>query len=314
MNLVIALLVTRQYLTKDRIRAAVEGYRGQSDEAFERMFERDKEELREIGIEIEVGNFEELFSDEQGYRIRRDAFELPEIQLEPAEAAVIGLAARVWQHARLAEHTSGALLKLKAAGVEVDPDALSLVEPRLAAGEDAFEPLWSAVLTRTPVSFQYARPGGPVQQRHLEPWGILSWHGRWYVVGYDRDRAAPRMFRVSRVRGAVTSDGAPGQYEVPADLDLRAQAQALMPMAPQGTATLRVRVGAGHALRRRATATEQAEDGFDRLVLPYAGLWHSAEEIAGYAADVVVESPPELVRAVVGLLRGAAGLDSQAVA
>jgi proteasome accessory factor B len=122
------------------------------------------------------------------------------------------------------------------------------------------------------------------------------------------------MFRVSRVRGAVTSDGAPGQYEVPADLDLRAQAQALMPMAPQGTATLRVRVGAGHALRRRATATEQAEEGFDRLVLPYAGLWHSAEEIAGYAADVVVESPPELVRAVVGLLRGAAGLDSQAVA
>lgn len=314
MNLVIALLVTRHYLTKDRIRAVVEGYREQSDEAFERMFERDKEELREIGIEIEVGNFEELFNDERGYRIRRDAFELPEIQLDPDEAAVIGLAARVWQHARLAEHTSGALLKLKAAGVEVDPEALSLVEPRLAAAEDAFEPLWSSVLTRTPVRFEYARPGGPVQQRHVQPWGILSWHGRWYVVGHDRDRSATRMFRVSRVRGPVSVDGAPGRYEVPADLDLRAQAQALMPMPPEGTATVRVRPGAGHALRRRAISIEPAEEGFDRLQLPYAGLWQSAEEIAGYAADAVVETPPELVDAVVRLLRGAAGLDQQAVA
>src|SRR4028119_437364 len=100
MNLVIALLVTRQYLTKERIRTVVEGYHRQSDEAFERMFERDKEELREIGIEIEVGNFEELFDDEPGYRIRRDAFELPDIHLEPDEAAVVGLAARVWRAPR----------------------------------------------------------------------------------------------------------------------------------------------------------------------------------------------------------------------
>lgn len=314
MNLVIALLVTRHYLTRERVRAVVEGYHGQSDEAFERMFERDKEELREIGIEIEVGSFEELFDDEQGYRIRRDAFELPEIRLDPDEAAVVGLAARVWQHARLAEHTSSALVKLKAAGVEVDPDALSLVEPRLAAGEEAFEPLWSAVHTRTPVRFEYARPGESTQERHLEPWGILSWHGRWYVVGHDRDREATRMFRVSRVRGAVRPDGAAGAYQVPDGLDLKAQAQALMPTEPQGTATLRVRTNAGHALRRRATSVSVAADGFDRLHVPYAGLWQTAEEIAGYAADVVVEEPPDLRDAVVRVLRGVAGTDGQEVA
>ena len=313
MNLVIALLVTRQYLTKERIRAVVEGYHGQSDEAFERMFERDKEELREIGIEIEVGSFDELFNDDQGYRIRRDAFELPEIHLDPDEAAVVGLAARVWQHARLAEQTSSALVKLRAAGVEVEPDALSLVEPRLTAGEEAFEPFWSAVITRTPVRFDYARSGEEARERHLEPWGILSWHGRWYVVGHDRDREATRMFRVSRVRGPVRPDGTAGDYLVPADLDLRTEAQALMPMAPEGTATLRVRPGHGHALRRRATSITTADDGFDRLELPYAGRWQTAEEIAGYAADVVVEGPPDLLDAVVRVLRGSAGIDEREV-
>jgi proteasome accessory factor B len=309
MNLVIALLVTRQFLTKERIRAVVEGYHSQSDEAFERMFERDKEDLREIGIEIEVGNFDELFDDEPGYRIRRDAFELPEIHLDADEAAVVGLAARVWQHARLAEQTSSALVKLRAAGIEVEPDALSLVEPRLSAGEAAFEPFWSAVLTRTPVRFGYSRSGEAPQERHLEPWGLLSWHGRWYVVGYDRDRDATRMFRVSRVRGQVRSDGAAGDYAVPVDLDLRAEAQALMPGAPEGSATLLVRSGAGHALRRRATSVLPADGGFDLVELPYAGRWQTAEEIAGYAADVVVQEPPELRETVVRVLTGAAGLD-----
>jgi proteasome accessory factor B len=98
---------------------------------------------------------------------------------------------------------------------------------------------------------------------------------------------------------------------VPADLDLRAEAQALTPGPPESSATLRVRVGTGHALRRRATSVSPAADGFDRVELPFAGRWQTAEEIAGYAANVVVEQPAELRDAVVRLLRGAAGLDRQ---
>ena len=143
MNLVIALLVTPSYLSKERIRHAVEGYRDQNDEAFGRMFERDKEELREIGVEIETGSHDAVFGDELGYRIRRDAFELPEISLEPDEAAVVGLAARVWQQARLADATQSALLKLRAAGQQVDASGLTGIEPRLAASEPAFEPRFS---------------------------------------------------------------------------------------------------------------------------------------------------------------------------
>ena len=108
MNLVICLLVARTYVPKSRIRQVVGGYGDQSDEAFERMFERDKDELRALGIPIETGSHESLFDDEPGYRIRRSEFELPPLSLEPDEAAVVGLAARVWQQAGLASATSDA--------------------------------------------------------------------------------------------------------------------------------------------------------------------------------------------------------------
>ena len=106
MNLVICLLVSRGYVPKSKIRQVVGGYGDQSNEAFERMFERDKEELRELGIPIETGSNDPAGDEEPGYSIRRQEFELPEIRLEHDEAAVLGLAARVWQHASLAEATS----------------------------------------------------------------------------------------------------------------------------------------------------------------------------------------------------------------
>jgi proteasome accessory factor B len=303
MNLVIALLVTRSYLSRQRLRQVVEGYHGQSDEAFERMFERDKEELREIGVPIEVGTFDAAFEDELGYRIRRDAFELPEISLEPDEAAVVGLAARVWQHARLARDTSSALLKLRAAGVDVDSERLSLLEPRLAAAEPAFEPVWEATTRRTPLGFHYARPGQARQRRRVEPWTLLSWHGRWYLLAHDRDRRAPRMFRLSRIDGEVRALGAPGSYQVPDDIDVRALATQLSPSGEDGTAVLRLRAGAGLAIRRRATEVGPVVDGWQEVTVPYGSDLELAGEVAELAADAVVLDPAPLRELVIDRLR-----------
>ena len=90
LNLVILLLVARNYTTKEQIRALMEPYRDSSDEAFDRMFERDKDDLRALGIPLEVGYVDKFFEDEQGYRIKRDAFELPEIDFTADEVAVLG--------------------------------------------------------------------------------------------------------------------------------------------------------------------------------------------------------------------------------
>jgi proteasome accessory factor B len=312
MNLVICLLVARTYVGKAKIREVVPGYQETSDEAFEKMFERDKDELRELGIPIEVGYVDRAFEDEPGYRIRRQAFELPDIRLEGDEAAVVGLAARVWQHAGLAEATSGALVKLRAGGVDVDASALSVVEPHLATPEPSFGPLWDAVLERTPVRFAYRRPGREAAVRTLEPYGIVSWHGHWYVVGHDRDREAVRMFRLSRVEGSVTPAGRPGSYVVPEGTDVRALAASLEPDETSGgVATLRVRVGSGFALRRQARAVESLDGSWDRVEVPFGAVEAMAEQVTTHGADVVVESPDELRKSVIERLRGLAEVGAE---
>ena len=207
LGLVVCLLSTRRALTAAQIREAVPGY-PDSFEAFKRMFERDKEELRELGIPLET-DLASPGDEEAGYRIRRQAYELPEITLEPDEAAVLGLAARVWQRAELAGAAAGALLKLRAAGIDAE-DTQTGIEPRVHTGEAAFGPLWEAVMARRPVTFAYRAAGrSGVQPRRLEPWGVVNRHGRWYVAGHDMDRDAVRVFRLSRIEGAVSFSGPP---------------------------------------------------------------------------------------------------------
>ena len=311
LNLLITLLVSRTYVTKDRLRTVVEPYREAGDDAFEKMFERDKEELRSLGIPIEVGYVDRTFEDEPGYRIERAAFELPDIDLEPEEAAVIGLAARVWQHAGLAAATSDALVKLKAAGVTVDRAALDVVQPQLTAEEPAFEPLWDATRTHTPVRFDYRRSGDArVATRHLQPWGVVSVRGRWYVVGQDTDRAQPRVFRLSRVQGVVAEDGVAGAYAVPEGTDLRAMTQTLAPPPADQTGEVLVRRGAGHGLRRHAKPSDVQTDvpeGWDRLTVTYGASDAFADEVLGYGAEAVLLEPQHVRDDVVRRLREAAG-------
>jgi proteasome accessory factor B len=307
MNLVICLLVARTYVPKSRIRQVVGGYGDQSDEAFERMFERDKDELRELGIPVETG-YRSPVDDEPGYRIRRTEFELPPLTLEPDEAAVVGLAARVWQQAGLAAATSSALLKLRAAGVDTDPSAFDKVEPRVGAEDPTFWPIWQAVRDHRPVAFDYRKPSSAhTERRRVEPWSVLSWRGRWYVVGHDRDRGEPRLFRLSRIVGPIVGDGAAGSYDVPSSDEVRAAVRNLAPGGERHTAIVLVREGAAHGLRRRAKAAQGAGPGWTRLEITYVDPGALAEEIAGYGADAIVEAPDEVRGSVLARLRAAAG-------
>ena len=220
LSLVVCLLSSNRYLTATQIRAAVPGYPDSFD-AFKRMFERDKDELRELGIPLETG-MSAAADDEPGYRISRQAYELPEIRLEPDEAAVLGLAARVWRRAELAGAAAGALLKLRAAGIDAEDTTQPGIEPRLQTGEAAFGPLWEAVRDRRPVSFGYRGAGRSTsQQRNLEPWGVVNRHGRWYVAGLDTDRGETRVFRLSRIDGPVSFRGRAGSVTVPDGVDVR---------------------------------------------------------------------------------------------
>jgi proteasome accessory factor B len=309
LNLVICLLSTRSWLTKEQIRAAVPQYAEcTTTEAFDRMFERDKEDLRELGVPLVTGSHSSWFEDEQGYRIDRSAYALPDLEFTAEELAVLGLASRVWQQASLAGPAARALVKLKALGVQTDDESLVGVEPRVRAAEPAFEPLYAATRDRAAVTFAYRSREGEASKRRLEPWVLTSRGGHWYVVGHDRDRGARRSFRLSRIEGPVQRLGQPGGYEVPADLE---PADLVLP-APEPSdgreALVRVRPGRAVLLRQRAVSTEPAEpagEGWDAVRVVVGEVRELAHELAGYGPDVVVAEPADLREEVVRVLRGA---------
>lgn len=311
-NLVLCLLSSRQYLPAERIRRTVPGYGdAPSDEAFFRMFERDKAELRELGVPLETGRIPG-FEAGDGYRIARRDYELPDIDLEPDEAAAVALAARLWDSPQLSGAANGALLKLRAAGVEVDTEPSVLVQPRVRATEPALTPLISAVQTGQVVTFSHRRhPAEQPAERILEPWGVVSWRGRWYVVGHDRDRDAVRCFRVSRIVGPVRAVGASGAVQRPLGVDLlKIVAGSAEPPAAAHTARLWLARGRGYGLRRRATVldtmTVQDVSG-DVVAVELPGHDVAARWIAGLGPDAVVLEPTELATAVRARLLAAAG-------
>jgi proteasome accessory factor B len=315
-NLVFALLGTRQYVSAAKIRATVPGYElddgtERADEAFKRMFERDKAELREIGVPLETGRTS-VFDTEDGYRIARSDYELPEITLTGQEAAAVGLALRLWQSAQLAGAAQGALVKLRAAGVDVDQARGIPIQPRLDAGEPAFEPCYAAARDRRELTFDYRRPDADTpSRRRVQPWGLVAWHGRWYVVGHDQDRQAPRVFRLSRVTGTPRATGPAGAFEPPADLDL-ATVVARQESRDEHLVIVRARPGTAIGLRRHAESLGPAEDGDDRLQLRTTEPWALAGEIAAYGADVLVEAPQSMRQAVVERLTRLAAMGDAA--
>jgi proteasome accessory factor B len=309
LNLVICLLYTRMPLSKAKIRDAVPQYgMTASDEAFDRMFERDKDELRQLGIPLVTEPLDPFFDDEPGYRIDRREYALPEISFAADELAVLGLASRAWAQASLAGPAAQALRKLKAAGVERDDASLIGIEPRVRTVEPAFEKVKNAVLERVPVAFAYRTAGsGEVTTRHVQPWGIASWHGRWYLTGFDTDRGAPRVFRLGRIEGEVATEGKPAAYEVPVGHEPKAMISTMAVERDPQPAALRVRVGAGYRLRRRARAVSDIDDTWSQVDIDFTDAEAFADEISSFGPDVVVESPAELRESVIRRLTGALG-------
>ena len=319
-NLVLCLLSTKQYLPADKIRTIVPGYGDTpTDEAFFRMFERDKSELRDLGVPLETGR-NSAFDTIDGYRIARRDYELPDIELEPDEAAAVALAARLWDSPDLAGAARGALLKLRAAGVEVHDDDAP-VQPRVRAAGPAFTVLLKAVEDGRAVAFEYRRqPGDQPRRRVLEPWGVVSWRGRWYVAGHDRGRDAPRSFRLSRILGDVTTVGPRGAVQRPENLDLLAMVgRSSHPHHHEdsqgSTATLWLASGRAQGLRRRARVLDtRTIDGVVGDVVEIDLHWPdtAARWIAGHGPDAVVIEPAWLRDMVMHRLAAAAGQVSEA--
>lgn len=307
LDLVIALAHTELRMTKTQIRAQVHGYDAAgSAEAFERMFERDKDALRELGIPV-VTDTDPTHADDVGYRIDTSGYELAPIDLTPAEVGVLSLAAQLWRDASLHDPAQRGLTKLRAVGPAPEPDTAAGLALRLRAPEAVFATLLNAITERTAVAFTYrAASTGQVRRRVVEPWRLLSRDRGWYLVGLDRDRQAARAFRLSRIEGRVRPTGNPGAVQLPDRIDVGALLDSALGRG--GVARLAVVPERAAALRARASGPAGVTGDRDVVEVGFEDVEPFADELAAAADAVVVLAPPELREAVLRRLRAAAAL------
>ena len=295
-NLTIALLATKRYLTKNEIFRNIEGYEG-SAEAKERMFERDKDDLRKLGIQIEVGGLDPLFDDEAGYRIRPESYALSLRDLTPTQVTLLSLAAQAWQDAAFTDLSQQALRKLTSIGLDTDSSQLPVMAPKLIGADENLRSALDALTSLTTIEFDYLNIQGVAQKRQLQVYGVQARKSHWYLIGLDTEKSAIRNFRVDRIQGVVASIGKTQSYAIPATFEIAE----LEPVIETPLAVLQVRPGAGYQLRRMATTIETADD-WDLLEVPIFDLDFITNLVLWHGEDVIVSSPVQLRSAVVAAL------------
>lgn len=289
-NLTIALLATSRWLTKSEIYRTIDGYSGDL-EAKERMFERDKEELRNLGIEIEVGSFDPLFEDEVGYRIRPEKYKIQIANLSQLQFSLISFATQLWKGAVLGSQANSALLKLKSLGIESDTEGLSLQPQPLDVSDESLAHIVDAISSKKVISFGYINKDAISQERAIEPFGVGTKNGFWYVAGRDLDRKEIRLFRLDRFSTSVKEQGRAGAFSVPENFTM---SDLLRSQGRSHLCKIKVRTDKGQALRKYSTEISTESD-WDLLEYSYTDSNQAIRDILWHRDDVLIIEPQELI-------------------
>jgi proteasome accessory factor B len=201
LNLTAVLLDTGRPLTAEELRRRVPGY-PEAKASFRRSFERDKDDLREMGIPLRVERAPGVDPPQDGYDIHKDEYYLRDPGLDPDELAALHLAASA---VRL-DGSRGQEAVWKLGGATApggEPLAALPGDPNLSAA-------FSALAGRRVVRFGYRG-----DERQIEPHRLDHRRGRWYLSGHDRLRDDDRVFRLDRIDGALVAEGPEGAYARP---------------------------------------------------------------------------------------------------
>jgi proteasome accessory factor B len=306
-SLVLALLATESGLTKTEILSTVQGYRQRFEaegvtSALERQFERDKDDIRELGVPLETvddpgdpGNNQTL-----RYRIPKGEYDLPaDVEFSPKELALLNLAAKVWREGSLSGDSRRALMKLHALGSAAEELVVGYA-PQIRARDAAFEPLNAALLKNQLVRFPYLNPGRTdAIDRTVAPLALVQFGGRWLLYAREAGSELDKSFLLSRIVGPVKTTGK--TFPRPPGNSSAAALKSLHDFWEQQTAEVRVQQGTDAAARLAKRRGAVAGDG-NSLVLHYSDLNLFADELASFGPEVLVVSPPELRDAVLARL------------
>ena len=296
-NLTIALLATKRYLTKTEIFNSVEGYEG-TPETRERMFERDKDDLRSLGIEIEVGSFDPLFNDEAGYKIKQEKYQFDLGDISSIEVSLLSLAAQAWQEASFGDVAQRALLKLRSIGIPSDELSIPATVHKLNDGGQDLSLITKAIAQSQLLAFSYLDSSLNANMRSVVPIALSTRNGLWYLSGVDQEIQEIRTFRVDRISSAITASEGPIDFETPTGFD---PSKAHSDSPTHDFALIDVRVGKASSLRALAISTESLGE-WDQIKVPILNLESLCSIVLWHGPDAFVKEPAELRDLVVGHL------------
>lgn len=282
-NLVVALLDARRPLTFEEIRRGLHAYRHDDPESARRQFERDKAELRALGIPIETVEWE----GRDAYRVDRRQALLRPVALTTEEVAALLLAVDLSGHpvARVAA------VKLSAVAPTADVDA-SPAPARLDLDEEALEVIATAATERRRLRFTYRDARGNRSERRVDPYRLALRRGRWYLLGYDHDRGDLRLFRIDRIDPTARPEGPPEAFTPPPDVDVEAHLEPVV--APVDVRLLLDAEVAWEARTRGAEEIGVRPDGRVEVLLRQVPPTRTLAWVLGLGARAEVLEPAEL--------------------
>ncbi|PTW90330.1 proteasome accessory factor B [Microbacteriaceae bacterium MWH-Ta3] len=299
--LLMALLSTHQGLSKKDIYENVRGYRERflnegSSESLDRLFERDKKDLKSQGVTISDNGAEN--PADTRYVIGADDYNMAEFT--PTEINLLNSASAIWQRSTLSDTARTVSRRVAALGVDAADEFFGFA-PRVTTHDRAFAPLSRALESGNAVTFDYLKAGAhAAESRAISPLALVQYHGHWMVNGWDHARNAERNFLLARIVSDVTKVRGSAQRTPEANHESTVIAH-LDELWDSLTATVTVAPGseADIVLRNRQDTTA-SETG---MVIHYFDEAVLADELCAFGPDVRVEEPASLRSAVIDRLK-----------
>lgn len=280
-NLTLALLASKRYLSKAEILRNIPGYEG-SPETKERMFERDKDDLRSLGIQIDVNNFDPLFEDEQGYLIKSDSFQFAENEFTKEELLLLTMAANLWHDSAVEIDSQNALLKIQSLSGPVENDMTTTPTLRITEDWQLLVSIFTAVQNKQILEFSYRG-----KKRQVNPYGLYSSNGFWYLIAFEIN--VIKSFKLVRIEGEVDLIGEKDAFEKPDNFNvgnfLKEESNSVSLVSK-----LQVRKGAALSLRNKFTVKD-LDSEWDLMDIPYTNEQELLEMVLWHGTDLKLIEP-----------------------
>lgn len=297
--LILALVPSRRGMSKQEIFDNVRGYREEfaqtgATDALNKKFERDKDELKSMGIPLLTSETEN--PADAMYSIPEEEYE--KLSFSESEVTLLAAAGAIWRDSAHSNDAREARVKLLANDVPSDPTLVDFA-PRMNTFETSYGPVAEALTSGHDISFAYLKPGDiKPEVRRVSPLALLNFDSRWHLLAFDHGREAERTFLLRRIVGKVHPTG-PATV-LPSLRQTNEFASHLSGLWNSLTATIRVAPLSKAAVtlaNRQGTVVDH-----DMYTVHYLDEAVFADELCEYGAEAIVIEPASLRAAVIARL------------